>query len=56
MDRSSTYGQCAEQFTESTVNLSCGSLEAKIPSANGGGKYYLDKPLRFSQNDESLQR
>jgi hypothetical protein len=32
---------------ESTVI--CRSLEAKIPSANGDGKYYLNKPLNFSQ-------
>jgi hypothetical protein len=37
---------------ESTVNLSCGSLEAKIPSANGDGKYYPNKPLDFHRHDE----
>jgi hypothetical protein len=35
---------------ESFVNLSL-SLEAKIPSANGDGKYYLNKPLEFYRHD-----
>jgi hypothetical protein len=45
-----------EPVPANQLNLSCGSLEAKIPSANGGGKYYLDKPLRFSERMMSLQR
>jgi hypothetical protein len=50
MDRSSAYGQCAKnQFLPINCDLSCGSLEAKIPSANGDGKYYPNKPLEFSQ-------
>jgi hypothetical protein len=53
MDRSSgLWSMCQNQFLPNQLNLSCGSLEAKIPSANGGGKYYLDKPLRFSEHDE----
>jgi hypothetical protein len=46
------YGQCAKNQFLPNCEFVLRSLEAKIPSANGGGKYYLDKPLRFSQNDE----
>jgi hypothetical protein len=40
---------------ESTVNLSLGSFDAKIPSANGDRQYFPNKPLNFYRHD-ALQR
>jgi hypothetical protein len=46
------YGQCAKnQFLPNQL-CSLSLRRAKIPSANGDGKYYLNKPLNFYRHDE----